>query len=187
MSFQNDEQPGEKSPIENIIEDAVKIACGYLVPKGFNDTLWKTLTPEERFYLKGLELESHGEFRAGAYQELAKGFGMREYKFFIASSKANQVRLKNPLEFGTKTLGNENFGSSIVRHALFAVREAHRSESAQTGKEWLRNELKDYWSQRKNLIEVLKYFAGKENTCDSWSDCGKVARLVAGAVENDHA
>ena len=28
-------QPGEKSPIENIIEDAVKIACGYLVPSRF--------------------------------------------------------------------------------------------------------------------------------------------------------
>ena len=165
----------------------LKLHVAILCPVGFNEMVWKMLTPEERFYLKGLELESHGEFRSGAYQELAKGFGLREYKFFLASSKANQVRLKNPTEFGTKALGNENFGSSLVRHALFAVREAHRSESAQTGKNWLRNEFKDYWSQRKNLIEVLNYFAGMENTCDSWSDCGKVARLVAGAVENDHA
>jgi adenine-specific DNA methylase len=180
-------QPGEKSPIENIIEDAVKVACSYLVPSSFNEMTWKMLTPEERFYLKGLELESHGEFRAGAYQELAKGFGLREYTYFLASSKANQVRLKNPMEFGIKALGNENFGSSPVRHALFAIREAHRSESAQTGKNWLRNEFKDYWSQRKNLIEILNYLAGMENKCDFWSNCGKAARLVAGAVENDHA
>jgi putative DNA methylase len=180
-------QPGEKSPLENIIEDAVKVACSYLVPTGFNEMVWKILTPEGRFYLKGLELESHGEFRAGAYQELAKGFGLREYKFFFASSKANQVRLKNAVEFGTKVLGNEGFGSSLVRHALFAVREAHRTETTQTGKNWLRNEFKEYWNQRKNLVEVLNYLAGMENKSDSWNKCGKAARLVAGAVENDHA
>ena len=140
-------QPGEKSPIEYIIEDAVKIACSYLVPIGFSEMVWKMITPEERFYLKGLELESHGEFRAGAYQELAKGFGLREYKFFFASSKANQVRLKNAIEFGAKVLGNEDFGSSLVRHALFAIREAYRTESAQSGKNWLRNEFKEYWNQ----------------------------------------
>ena len=179
-------QPNEKSPIENIIEDAVKVACSYLVPSSFNEIVWKMITPEERFYLKGLELESHGEFRAGAYQELAKGFGLREYKFFFASSKANQVRLKNAIEFGAKVLGNEDFGSSLVRHALFAIREAYRTESAQSGKNWLRNEFKEYWNQRKNLVEVLGYLAGMENKSDSWSKCGKAAQLVAGAVENDH-
>src|SRR2546422_10523496 len=35
---------------------------------------------EERFYVKGLDIESHGELRAGAYQELARGFGVKEYQ-----------------------------------------------------------------------------------------------------------
>jgi putative DNA methylase len=42
----------------------VNIACDYLVPKGFDTFAWKTLLPDERFYLKGLDLESHGEYRA---------------------------------------------------------------------------------------------------------------------------
>jgi adenine-specific DNA methylase len=54
---------GEASPIEAVISDAVKTACDHLVPKGFDQFTWKTLTPEERFYLKGLDLESHQEFR----------------------------------------------------------------------------------------------------------------------------
>jgi putative DNA methylase len=59
---------GETSPIEQVIGNAVKVACDFLLPRGFDAFVWKTLTPDERFYLKGLDLESHGEHRAGAYQ-----------------------------------------------------------------------------------------------------------------------
>ena len=48
------------------------------------------------------------------------------------------------------------------------------------------NEFKEYWNQRKYLVVVLNYLAGMENKSDSWNKCGKTARLVAGAVENDH-
>ena len=41
------------------------------MPQGFDAFVWKTLTSEERFYVKGLDIASHGELRAGAYQELA--------------------------------------------------------------------------------------------------------------------
>ena len=101
--------------------------------------------------MKGLDLESHGEFRAGAYQELARGFGVREYKFFFAKTKANQTRFKTAREFDNKVLGGEGFGSSLVRNAMFAVREAVRTEEAQTGKNWLRNEFNDL------LISLCKY------------------------------
>src|SRR5206468_6875043 len=67
---------GEKSPVEELIERAVKIACDHLVPKGIEAHLWKSLTALEKFYIKGLELESHGERRTGVYQELARGFGI---------------------------------------------------------------------------------------------------------------
>ena len=100
------------SPIEQIIADAVKVACDYLVPQGFDAFVWKTLTPEERFYVKGLDIESHGELRAGAYQELARGFGVKEYQPLLASGKANQTRLKTASEFGTRLLGNGGFGVS---------------------------------------------------------------------------
>ena len=177
----------EKSPIQQIIEDAVKIACDHLVPKGFDAYLWKTLIPEERLYMKGLDLESHGEFRAGAYQELARGFGVREYKFFFAKTRANQTRFKTAREFDNKVLGGDGFGSSLVRNALFAVREAVRTEEAQTGKNWLRNEFNGYWDQRKNIIKVLNYLGAMEYRSRHWRDDSQAARLVAGAVENDHA
>ncbi len=178
---------GEASRIEGIIEDAVKIACDYLIPVGFDEFLWKNLSSEEKFYIKGLELESNGEYRAGAYQELSKGFGLRDYKPLLATSTANLVRLKNASEFGKKLLGKDGFSNSLVRHCLFAVREANVAESAQKGRLWLKTELPDYWGRRKDVLKVLDYFAAMENKIEQWRTDAKTARLVAGAVENDFA
>ncbi len=44
---------GEVSPIESIIEDAVKTASNYLVPEGIEPQRWKRLSPEEKRYLTG--------------------------------------------------------------------------------------------------------------------------------------
>jgi putative DNA methylase len=176
---------GEISPIEQIIATAVKVACDHLVPLGFDQFVWKTLTPEERFYLKGLDLERHGEYRAGAYQELARGFGVKDYKSLLAGSKANQTRLKTASEFGNKRLVDEGFDTSLVRYALFAVRETTRTGETLDGKTWLRTEGTAYWQQRKNLITILRYLSAMGLMMPHWQDDANSARLLAGALEND--
>jgi len=182
-------KPGEKSKIEEVIEDAVRVACDHLVPKGFDTFTWKTLLPDERFYLKGLEIESHGEYRSGAYQELARGFGLRDYKYMLASSKANQIRLKTATEFGRKNLGDEGFDGSLVRHALFGIREIVRTEGAVIeGRNWLRTELHEqYWNNRKTLIVILRYLASRGLDLEQWKEDAEAATLLAGALENDYA
>lgn len=177
---------GETSPIEEIIKTAVHIACDHLIPLGFDRLVWKQLTPEERFYLKGLELEAHGERRVGVYQELARGFGVKDYTSFLATTQANQTRCKTATEFGTKMLGGDGFGQSLMRQALFAVREAARTQEAILGRNWLKTEFPDYWNQRKKLIVVLNYLATMAIKSENWRQDGEAARLVAGAVENDH-
>ena len=176
----------ETSPIEEIIDEAVQIANDHLIPEDFDSFLWKTLSPEERLYLKGLELESHGEFRTGAYQELARGTGVKNYTDLFANSRANETRFKNASEFGSTMLGGDGFAGSHVRHALFAVHEARQEGDAQAGRMWLRNEVEGYWSHRKKLIEILDYLAAMGRASEYWEDDAKAARLVAGAVENDH-
>jgi len=177
---------GEVSPIEHVIANAVKAACDYLVPKGFDTFIWKSLTPEERLYLKGLEIESHGEFRSGVYQELARGFGIKDYKPLLESGKANQTRIKTASEFATKELSGPGFGTSLVRNVLFAIREVVRTEDVQQGKNWLRNEVKDYWNQRTTLIEIFKYLSTMGLKIDHWQKDAEAANLLAGAVMNDH-
>lgn len=176
---------GDESPIASVISNAVKTACDHLVPKGFDQFTWKTLTPEERFYLKGLDLESHREFRTSAYMELARGFGVRDYKSLLSSGKANETRLKTASEFEAKLLGDSEFGRSLVRHSLFATREALRQHDAPAGRNWLKTELSGYWAQRKALIVILRYLASMELKVAGWKHDGHAAGLVAGALEND--
>ena len=177
---------GETSPIEQIIADAVKVACDYLVPQGIENYIWKALRPEERFYVKGLDLESRWEYRAGAYQELARGLGVKEYQPLLASGKANQTRLKTASGFGTRLLGNRGFGDSLVRHALFAMREVVRTGEVQPGKSWLRTEVAHYWAQRKSLVELLRYFSTMGLKLPHWQVDAEAAQLLAGALENDN-
>ncbi len=179
----------ERSPLEAAIAEAVKIACDHLVPPGIDRPLWKALGPAERFYLKGLDLESRGEFRSGAYQELARGFGVRDYTALLGNDKANEVRLMTATEFGKKLLraGEDAFSESLLRHTLFAIREVAKSDQgAEPGRAWLKAEVKDYWSHRKTLIALLQYLSRFQHSLPTWQADSKAAALLAGALENDH-
>ena len=181
-----EKQKGQKSEFEKLIDQAVEIACNHLVPGGFDEFQWKSLTADERLYLKGLELEKHGELRAGAYQELAKGFGVREYNFMYAKTKANEVRFKTAREFGRSHLKEHGFDASIVRHALFAIHETIKQESAQQGVNYLKTEVPTFWNDRKKLIEVLRYLSRLAHIdhMEHWETDAEAASTLAGALEN---
>ena len=175
---------GEANPVEAIIADAVRTASNFLVPSGLPAHLWRRLGPEEKLYLKGLEVESHGERRAGVYQEFARGFGVHDYRFLLRTGKANETRLKTASEFGRGDLGESPFGRSLVRHALYAVWRAAESGDVTGSLTWLRTELDEYWSRKEALGVVLRYLAAV--AIDHWHADAAAARVVAGAVENDH-
>lgn len=176
----------EKSPVEDIIERAVKIACDHLVPRGIDTHLWKTLSAMERLYLKGLELESHGEHRVGVYQELARGFGVDEYKPILASTKANEIRLKTASELGRKELGATGFGASIVRHALFSAFKTAETESPREAIAWLKTEVPEYGVNRNRIIAILDYLSPLRQNASlpHWHRDAKAAEIVAGALRN---
>ena len=177
---------GEKSKVEEIIDKAVKIACDHLVPAGIEPHLWKSLSALERLYLKGLEIEGHGEHRSGVYQELARGFGVDEYKFMLASTKANETRLKTASEFGRREMGDAGFGASLVRHALFATFKTAETDSPTDGITWLKTEVPDYRANRQRLIEILDYLAAIANNAsiEHWHRDAHAAGLLAGALRN---
>jgi adenine-specific DNA methylase len=181
-------KPGETGPVEALIRRAVKIACDHLVPRALDGGLWKQLNPAERFYLKGLEVESHGEYRAGVYQELARGFGANDYTDLLESSKANETRLKSASEFGKKGLSGEGFSGSLVRQCLFAVAQVSKSEETREGLNYLKTELPDYWASREKISHILDYLAGLKNvsTVEHWHKDAASASLLLGAVRNDH-
>jgi hypothetical protein len=148
----------------------------------------------ERFYIKGLEVECHGEYRSGVYQELARGFGAADYDDLLESTKANETRLKSASEFGKKMLGtfgsaDESFADSLVRQCLFAVWLTVKNEDTREGLNYLHTELKEaYWSNRERITGVLDYLAALRYAAsmEPWRKDSAGAALMAGAVRNDH-
>ncbi len=187
-------KPGEVGPVEALIRRAVKIACDHLIPRNLNPELWKTLGPMERFYIKGLEVESHGEYRSGVYQELARGFGANDYTDLLESTKANETRLKTAFEFGKKGLGTfgssgEAFGDCLVRQCLFSIWLTVKNEGTKEGMDYLHTELREsYWTNREKITGVLEYMAAlrHSSTMEHWHKDAHAASLLAGAVRNDH-
>lgn len=176
------DQPSE---IEKIIESAVGVAMDHLVPNGFDAVQWRKLTPEERFYIKGLEIQGHGEYRTGVYQEMARGYGLKSYNEYLKSGRANETRLMTPIEFDRKELNKEGFGKTTVRHVLFAIKEAFKEDNPVAGRNWLKNELPDYWGQRKQIIHILDYMMLRCTDIPHWEKDIKAIRVLRGYLEND--
>lgn len=177
----------EKSRFEQVIERGIRIACDYLVPRGL-ETVWQGLTADERLYLRALDVESRGERRQGVYQELARGFGVREVKPLLHADKANSTRVRTPGEFGRKDLDGDGFGGTKVRQLLFAVHTTVLEEKPEAGMRFLKDELRDYWSDRQRLITILDWFAnlGQVEAMSHWVADSQAARLLAGRLRSDH-
>ncbi len=184
-----DRKKGELSPIAKLIESATKIAYDQLIPTEFDNFIWRSLAPDERLYIKGLELEKNNIYQISAYQELARGFGVANYKDLMENSRANSARFKTGTEWANRNIGGDGaFSSSLLRHVLMATYIAAKEENnIQAGKNWLRNEVEDYWNKRERICEFLKYiasFASIENM-DHWQEEAVVANVLKELVAND--
>jgi hypothetical protein len=174
--------------VEAIINNAIRTAYDYLIPQAFDSFIWKNLSPEERFFIKGMELEKSNVYQLGAYQEMARGFGVKEFKEMLFSTKANQVRFKTPSEFGNRGLGNtDGFGNKLLRQVLMAIAQSEKEQNGQVGKAWLKNEVDGYWSKRITIIELLKYLNTPEHIdhMQHWESPSTYAKYLIELISND--
>jgi hypothetical protein len=177
---------GESSPLTDMIRSAVRIASDFLVPDGLESAFWKRLLPEERFYIKGVEIEAHGEYRDGVYQEFARGFGIRDYRDLLGSGAANQTRLKTPGELKGRDLSGEGFAGSLLRQILFAVYKTAEEDDPRPGLDYLKQEVPNYWDRRQTIIALLNYLSQKPSPAMAhWKKDVEAAHLLLGAVEGD--
>ena len=82
-------------------------------------------------------------------------------------------------------IASTNQDGTLVRHALYATWRATTTSDTTESLTWLRTELPTYHGPaRESAASVLRYLANVET--DHWREDAAAARLVAGAVENDH-
>jgi adenine-specific DNA methylase len=179
---------GEKSEFQKVIDRAVTIATNHRIPRGIEKFTWRNLDTQERLYLSGLEIERHGEVRQGAFMELARGFGVQEYKFLLADTQANQARFRTASEFGRVGLSGDGFASTLLRHLLFAVHETSATEDPAKGLAYLKNERGDYWSRKEDIVALLKFLSSASSFghLAHWRKDAEAAFLLAGLVLNDY-
>ncbi|MEQ8187996.1 MAG: anti-phage-associated DUF1156 domain-containing protein [Candidatus Eremiobacterota bacterium] len=179
---------GELSLIAQVIESAKKIAYDQLIPGEFDSFLWKSLSAEERLYIKGLEIEKNNVYQLSAYQELARGFGVNEYKEFMENSKANCARFKTAREWAGRNISGDGFAGTLLRNVFMALYLATKDEdNIGAGKNWLRNEVFDYWNRREIICEFLSYIATFDHISNMshWEKESSVAMILKELVNND--
>ncbi len=182
---------GEKNgPVTELIKRAIEISCRYLIPPNISKPIWNSLNPVERFYFKGLDTETKGEHHISSYQEFARGFGVKEYARLMSSTKANQTRLRTASEFEKDIPKEHGFDNSLTRHILFAVRETVNEDKTTSGKLYLKTEFGSlYWDKKDNMVALLNYLASLSANSEMkkhWEADSYAAKLLAGAIENDH-
>ncbi|CCU78675.1 FIG00521015: hypothetical protein [Halanaerobium saccharolyticum subsp. saccharolyticum DSM 6643] len=184
----------EESPVEKLIKKARDVANSYLIPEEFEKNHWFELSNAERFFIRGLELEMNNEHTIGAYQELAKGFGVKEYKTMFHNFEANNVRLKTPSEYKTSYLDNEfnekDFSGSLLRHLLVAVLESAKNDSTNSGRTYLKgvfNQSQNYWYKKPLMREILTFISKIEmvDHMEHWHEEAKYAKLLREALKNE--
>jgi hypothetical protein len=181
----------EKSEVVKLIERAKKIAYDFIIPPEFDSYLWKELAPAERFYLKGLEAEKHGNYQISTYQEYARGFGLTSYSQLMANEKANSARLKTPSEFAMRQINDvPNFENGILRLILGAIHiSIQEDEQPDKGLWHIKNTLQEkYWSSRDMLKQLLAFL--KETsaiaTMSHWHQAAQMAEHLYVLIDNDH-
>ena len=178
-------KPGESSPLADMIRSAVKIASDFLIPDGLDRSIWRYLSPEERFYLKGMEVEAHGEYRDGVYQEFARGFGVKDYRGLLGSDAANRTRLKTPTELKGRDLSGQGLAGTLLRQVLFAIYKTVEEENPKPGLTYLKQELSNYWDRRQTILALLDYLSKKPSTMEHWRKDADAAHLLRGAISED--
>lgn len=179
-----------KSEVVKLIERAKKIAYDFIIPLDFDNYLWRELSPAERFYIKGLEAEKHGNYQISTYQEYARGFGLGGYSQMMASERANTARFKTPTEFAMRTVSEvPDFEQSLLRLVLQAIHIAIKENEAPEKGLWhLKNNLNDYWNSRDMLKQLLAFLKDTKDidTMPHWSEPGQMAEHIYVLVDNDH-
>lgn len=179
-----------ESNVVKIIEAAKKIAYDLVIPTDFESYLWKELTNAEKFYVKGLQSEKHGNYQISTYQEFARGFNIGGYSQLMANERANTARLKTPVDMAGRTINDvPDFENSILRVVFMGIYTGIKEdENPARALDYIKSELPDYWDKRemiKQLLDFLKDVKDIDNMKPHWEQSAAMADLLYSLVIND--
>lgn len=178
------------SQVVAIIENAKKIAYDCVIPLEFNSYLWRELSNAEKFYIKGLESEKHGNYQISTYQEFARGFSIGGYSQIMASERANTARLKTPYEMASRTISEiPDFENSLMRTIFTGIYVGIKEDkNPNKALGFIKNEINNYWDKREMIQQILEFIIDVKNISNMqkhWFDSVEMAELLLALVVHD--
>lgn len=177
---------GEATFVDSLIAFAVDTANRSLVPQGIEPGAWNRLSGAERFYLKLIDMETHGTKTLDNYQNFAKAFKVRDYRALMGSQRANSARLKSALEFDRSEMGEgSELHDSVLRAVLYAIMELVKNLDSDLVLKHLALNVPNYYgdmTQRQLAIELADYLAGRLPTLRP--DEASAARILSESIKN---
>ncbi|ACM60694.1 anti-phage-associated DUF1156 domain-containing protein [Caldicellulosiruptor bescii] len=192
--------------IKEFLDSMREYASSYIVPEGLKylgfdqDTIyeiWRKMESYEKFYIRGIEFETRGEKRIGAYQDAARSLGVADYDELFAIKKSNSARLKTASELGQGLLDTKHaFSTTILRLCLLAINSAIKkdqeindtAEAVALSHEMLKTKLgTKYWNNKTKIEIIFRYLARLEKIdgMEHWQNDSKIASYLAERVAND--
>ncbi|MGP9507986.1 anti-phage-associated DUF1156 domain-containing protein [Halomonas sp. AOP43-D1-39] len=166
-------QKGEKTVVDEIVQQASETANGLLVPDGLKRDTWQSINGIQRFYLRMLDIETTGASKLDNYQNFAKAFRVEDYARVMASSAANKARLKQVEEMSSRDLmDSTELGATHLGRLMVAIQQLLADVDIKVVVQQLADELPDYFEKRGELIDMAKFLAVKATHEDvrDWAD-----------------
>jgi len=193
-----------RSALRILMENAKRTATDFLVPPAMEQAIarhvagdalqfWRNFSPEEKFLLKGLELEQQGMFRIGAFQDLGRAYGLSDYEILMGPVRANDTRTALPEELSDVDtirffdIPPEERGlwlHSTLRHVYLGLTLLKEGAGLDRAVKHLVDST-DFWNLRTSrLAVILTYLRETTGNNDHWGGYQDHLMSLAIAIEN---
>jgi adenine-specific DNA methylase len=193
-----------RSALRILMENAKRAATDFLVPPvmvraikkiGAMDVyqFWREFSAEEKFILKGLELESQGMFKIGAFQDLGRAYGLSSYEELLGPIRANNTRTRLPEELPrpdslrfdeVPPTDRRLWRHSPLRHIYHALKLVAEGADMDRAVKHLVN-CTDFWNLRSTRLPViLAYLTDITASIGHWSGYYNHLSALSISVEN---
>ncbi|MEK7273823.1 MAG: hypothetical protein AAB110_01070 [Candidatus Desantisbacteria bacterium] len=102
--------------------------------------------------------------------------------------RANSARFKTARDWAGRNISGDGFAGTLLRNVFMALYLAIKDDgNASAGKNWLKNEVIDYWNKRELICEFLGYITTFEhiNNMSHWGKEAQTAMILKELVSND--
>jgi len=194
-----------RSALRVLMENAKRTATDFLVPPAMERAIkkyaagdsyqfWREFAAEEKFLLKGLELEQQGMFKISAFQDLGRAYGLADYESLMGPVRANDSRTVLPEElprpditrFADVTPAERGLWKySPTRHLYHSLKLLKEGAEMDRAVKHLVDCTEDFWNRRHSHLAVILAYLREATAGNShWREYQDHLASLAIGVEN---